>query len=361
MALQGSLRDFSVNEILSLLGTQKKTGCLMLQWNTERAVLFIQEGRIISTRDPGMKTDDSLLRFLRQIHRLSDEQQRGLQAIHKEASRDLEDLLINGRYLEQEELRGYVERQILDDLMRLVRWESGTYRFDPNARWPNSPLARLSMEGALIEAARRVDEQKQFLARFKDPYELIGVRDLPDPDEQLADEERELFGIIDGQHTVAEIVDAAPLSEYEAYEALNRMIDANWIESVGRRDPGIQAPAKPLRARAPVPKLRVFNEVVALGLFIGAVLGMQFASRLVHSVTEAPPPRDDVYVAAQMRDLRYALDLYRQEHGGYPGELQTLVEDDWLAAGQLRPPGYVLRYTLLREGTDYRLELKSIR
>lgn len=78
MALQGSLRDFSVNEILQLLGTQKKTGGLMMQWNTERAVVYIAEGRIISTREPGMKADDSLLRFLRKIHRLSEEQYRGL-------------------------------------------------------------------------------------------------------------------------------------------------------------------------------------------------------------------------------------------------------------------------------------------
>ena len=54
----------------------------------------------------------------------------------------------------------------------------------------------------LIEGARRVDEQKRFVARFKDPYELLGVRDLPDPMSRCRRRE-ELFGIIDGHHTVA--------------------------------------------------------------------------------------------------------------------------------------------------------------
>ena len=243
MALQGNLRDFAATEILQLVGTQKKSGCLSLEWNTEKAVVWVQEGRIVSTRVPGMSKDDPLLNFLRKIHRLSDEQYRGLVTIQKESGRDLEDLLLNGRYLEAGELTMIIERQMLDDLMRIVRWDSGQYRFDPKAKWPNPPVAVLSMEGAMIEAARRGDEQKRFVAVFKDPYQLLGVRDLPDPDEPLAEEEREIFGIIDGQHTVAEIVEAAPLSEYEAYESLQRMLEANWIEFVGRRDPGVVAPA----------------------------------------------------------------------------------------------------------------------
>src|SRR5262249_56507020 len=143
------------------------------------------------------------------------------------------------------------ERQILNDLTRLVRWENGTYRFDPNSKWPGAPLVTLSTEGAMMEAARRVDEQKRFVSVFKDPHQLLGVHDLPDQDEQLSDEEREIFGIVDGQHTVAEVVAAAPLVEYEAYEALHRMLEAHWIEFTGRRDPGlipapvaVPAPAK---------------------------------------------------------------------------------------------------------------------
>src|SRR5262245_15552913 len=201
MALQGNLRDFSVTEILQLLGSQKKTGCLKLEWNTERAQIHVADGRIIGTRSPGMKSDDPLLAFLLKVHRLSDEQRRGLLSIHKESNRDLEDLLVNGRYVEGEELKAYLERQILNDLMRVVRWDSGTYRFEPKIVWSSPPMVRLSMEGALIEAARRGDEQKRFVTRFRNPHDLLGVRDLPDPDEPLSEEEKELFGIIDGQHT----------------------------------------------------------------------------------------------------------------------------------------------------------------
>lgn len=362
MALQGNLRDFSATEILQLLGTQKKTGCLTMEWNTERAMVFVLDGRIVSTRTPGMTADDSLLAFLRKVHRLSDEQYRGILTIQRESKRDLEDLLLNGRYLEADELAGYIERQILDDLMRLVRWENGSYRFDPNNRWPHAPQVRLSIEGALIEAARRVDEQKRFVSVFKDPYQLLGIRDLPDPNEPLSEEERELFGIIDGHHTVQDVVDAASLSEYEAYEALHRMLEAAWIEVVGRREPGDQPAAAAEKAAAAVrhPRRAWWREAVMAALLVAALLGLRQLSQRVDPARQ-PPPAGDVFAAVQLRDVRFALELYRREHLRYPRRMEEMVEGRWLAPEQARFPGSALRYQADAAGAAYRLELQPIR
>jgi len=360
MALQGNLRDFSATEILQLVGGQKKSGCLMLEWNTERAVVWVNEGRIVSTRPPGMTKDDPLLAFLRKAHRLSDEQYRGILTIQKESHRDLEDLLLNGRYLDAQELTVYVERQILDDLMRVVRWDSGTYRFDPNCKWPNPPLVMMSMEGAMIEAARRVDEQKRFVQQFKDPYQLLGVRDLPDPDEPLSEEERELFGIIDGTRTVAEIVEQAPLSEYEAYEALQRMLDSDWVEFVGRRDPGSSAPAPVPVLNESRPNGGIARELVVAAAVIATLLGLRFTSQIVTTRAHAPL-RNDVFAAAQVRDLRYALDLYHRERGNYPRRLDELVEDRWVGRDQVQMSGYLVHYRPVADGQDYTLNLQPDR
>lgn len=359
MALQGNLRDFAATEILQLLGSQKKTGCLLLEWNAERAIVFVSEGRIVSTRRPGMTKDDPLLAFLIGVGRLSDEQYRGILAIQRESSRDLEDLLLNGRYLETEELAGFVERQILDDLMRMTRWENGNYRFDPNQRWPNTPLVRLNIEGALIEAARRIDEQKGFVTIFKDPYQLLGVRDLPDPNEPLSEEEREMFGIIDGQHTVAEVVEAAPLSEYETYEALHRMLVANWIEFVGRKNPGLEAlAAAPQKVRKQ--GLSLVRELALAVLVVAALFGMHWSSRWLPAAT-ANAPDDDVFVTAQVRDMRFALDLYRRERGAYPARLSDLVEDRWLSPAQIRIPGDLVSYRRSGDGQEYHLSVVAER
>ena len=357
MALQGNLNDFTVSEILQLLGTQTKTGCLLMKRDTETVVIYVSDGRIVSTRDPGMRADDPLLAFLRGIHRLSDEQYRGLLTLHRETDRDLEDLLLNGRYMEQEELSSYVERQILETLLRLSHWDSGTYRFDPAIAWKGTRLVRLSTEGVLIEAARRLDESRRFQALFADPNKVLGVRDLPDPEEPISDEERELFGIIDGKHTIAEVTSAAPLTEYETHEALHRMMEAGWVEIGGRRDPGHVATEPPAR---PTP---VQRRALARELFVSAAAMVVVAGLLAggHFVTRAAPADrgpTDVFVATQLRDLRKVLELYQRENGGYPERLEQLVEDRWLSNDGIQVPGHRLRYRREGTGADYRLRLE---
>lgn len=357
MALQGNLRDFSVSEILQLLGTQKKTGCLLLERPGERHALFVLEGRVVSGREPGMRAEDPLLRFLRAIQRFSDEQHRGLLAIHKETGRDLEDLILNGRYLDQDELAGYVERQILDTLLDLSHWETGSYRFDPMMTWKGARLVKLSAEGALIEAARRVDEQKRYRAMFTDPHQLLGVRDLPDPDAQLSEEERELFGIIDGQHTVAQVIAAAPLTEYETQEALHRLIESGWVEFVGRREPGTEETAA--REHSAPARGRILRQVLVGCAVLIAVsagtLGGHMLTRPSSAASEAP----DVFAEAQIRDLRQVLELYRREHGAYPDRLERLVDDDWIAPERLEVGDQRLRYAQADGGRDYRIEIVS--
>jgi len=356
VALQGNLRDFSVSEILQLLGTQKKTGCLLLKRDSESAVLYVSDGRIVSAREPGMRPDDPLFTFLKDIHRLPEEQYRGLMTIHRETGRDLEDLLLNGRYMETEELAGFVERQIIDTLLLISSWEDGTYRFDPALAWKADRLVRLSTEGVLIEAARRLDERKRFRAMFADPHQVLGVRDLPDPEEPLSDEERELFGIIDGKHTLAEVTAAAPLTEYETQEALHRMTEAGWVETVGRRDPGhaaAEAPATP----APIRRRALARELLATATAMMVVAALVVCGHLVTRAAPADHSPSDVFVAAQMRDLRKVLDLYQRENGRYPDRLEQLVDDHWLSANGIEVPGHRLEYRPQAAGANYRLRL----
>ncbi len=361
MAFQGNLRDFGASEILQLLGSQKKTGCLSLDRDGEKAHIYVLEGRIVSTRQSGMAKDDPLLRFLLKAHRLSDEQYRGISTIQRESNRDLEDLLVNGRYLDGEELGGYIERQILDDLMRLLPWNSGTYHFDPHNRWTHAALARLSIEGALIEVARRFDEEKRFAPLSQDTYQLLVVRDLPDSEHQLTEEECEIFGLIDGQHTVADIVQAAPLSEYETYEALHRMLDANLIQVEGRRMPGSAPPPTPAtadagRAAASAPRVVIWKECVLAAVVIGVTSALAFGARSLTPHT-APPTDRDVFATARLNDVRYALELFRREHGQYPRRLDELIDDRWIAPDAVRISGLPLRYASEPDGQQYRLGL----
>lgn len=354
MALSGSLREFALSEILQLLSSQRKTGSLRLTRGGDMRVVYLLEGRIASMRDRGFGDDDPLGRFLRRVHRLSEEQMRGIASIHAESNRDLVDLLLNGRYIEREELAMLYERMVLDVLHDILSWDDGNYSFS-NVSPPESALqVSLSTESMLMEAVRRQDELARYRQKLTDPSIVLGLKELPDPDAPLGEDEKELFGLVDGRHSLGELVGEAPFTDFEAYEALYRLLDAGWIEIQGRRAPDlVDEEVLPIRAGLGATWR---TEGVLAGACIILVLFVQLMSMKTTRPTNASgAPEANVYATLGMRDVRAALEAERARTGRYPGTLEALVDAGWLEKSQLTPAGAALRYGIA--DSAYALEL----
>jgi len=354
MALSGSLREFALSEILQLLSSQRKTGSLRLTRGSDMRVVYLLEGRIASMRDRGFSEEDPLARFLRRVHRLSEEQLRGIASIHAESNRDLVDLLLNGRYIEREELAMLYERMVLDVLHEILAWEDGTYSFS-NVSPPESALSvSLSTESMLMEAVRRTDELRRYRAQLTDPSLVLGLKELPDPDAALGEDEKELFGLVDGRRALGELIHEAPFTDFEAYEALFRLIEAGWIEIQGRRAPELVADEAPAARTAPTTwrTEAMLAGACAMLVLVVQVLAWKSTARPTRS------PGDNVYVGLGVRDVRAALEAERARVGSYPQTLEALVENGWLERAQLTPAGAKLAYAPEGDST-YVLELSA--
>jgi hypothetical protein len=178
----------------------------------------------------------------------------------------------------------------------------------------------------------------------------------------MSEPERELFGLIDGQHTVDDIVRSSAMTEYETFESLHRMLEASWIEIVGRRDPGaVPLPPAPVGPQMRRPEERpVWRELVMAVACVALLLGLRWLSWAAERSATAPPA-GDVFAVANERDLRFGLELYRREKGSYPKHVEDLVEERWIPASRATFPGYTLDYHADPTGASYTLELKPAR
>jgi hypothetical protein len=307
-----------------------------------------------------MGDGDPLASFLRKIHRLSEEQLRGIASIHAESSRDLVDLLLNGRYIEREELAMLYERMVLDEMHDVLGWDDGIYSFS-NVSPPETVLPiSLSTESMLMEAVRRTDEMRRYQVKLSDPGLVLGLRELPDPDAALSEEEKELFGLVDGRRTLGELIQEAPLTDYEAYEALDRLIEAGWIEIQGRREPEAPAVIEMNAARRALGASWRSDLLLATAAI--ALMGlMQVAvwKTVPRPTAIAVAPADDAYASLALDDVRFALELQKTRDGRYPTTLGTLVEAGWLSAGQQAPADFAFAYAPTAGGNDYTLTITS--
>lgn len=359
MSLHGQLRDFSAVEILQLLGSQRKTGCLLLETPNERMKLWLHEGRLVSSRTPAPVGEDAFVRFLLRTRRISEHQLRALTTLQRDTGRDAEDLVHAGRYLSEDDLGALLERMMLDDLSRAVGWDRGTYTFDPAQRWTAPIRVSMNVESGLMEGSRRCDELKRFQTVFTDPYALV-VRNEADPEAvSLGADEDALLAAVDGEHTVEELFAQAPMVAFEAQDALARLLEAGIVRFEGRRTTPARLPAEPtttprLHERGWVHELAVATAVVAL------VITARLCAHAIAATTPAAGA-NDVYAAAAERDLRATIELYARDRGHLPARLSDLSEDRWIEERHLRIPGHRARYRVTEGGADYELVLQPDR
>jgi len=292
-----------------------------MERGAETSVVFVADGRIVSavipasaTRIAGALSEDDPPPLRRAVSRADH---------HPSGERpDLEDLLLTGGIWRP---RTWPPASSARSSTRSSSSPTGN-RFVPlraGDHLERRKLVKLSIEGALIETARRVDERKRQRATFPTPSDPRRARPA-DPDERCRRGERAIRHHRRKTH-LAEILAAAPLTEYETLEALHRMMEATWVEFVGRANPvfGRNARSALVPARE---SWRASGRRAAR-----AAWSWVGGRRAVHEAAGrgARRPRRRLHRRSGSRPPAEARTLSSRQ-GSLSGRLAQLVEDGWV-------------------------------
>src|SRR5574340_1273325 len=152
MALQGTLKDFGIAEILQLIGQQAKSGVLHLRSRDDEIHVGIADGNVVRAEAAGRKARERLGSMLvraelitrEQLDRALDEQKRSL--------RRLGDILVELELVSSARLREMTALQTTETVYQLFRWKSGTYAFEPGeVEWDRETVSPLRAESVLME------------------------------------------------------------------------------------------------------------------------------------------------------------------------------------------------------------------
>ncbi len=377
MALQGSLSDFGIAEILQLIGSQQKTGILHVIGadDADEVHIFFASGRIIRCDVARRDKRDSLGAALLAAEVIDRDQLTAAQKEQKSTLKRVGDLLVEHGALTADVLQDFSDLQTRETLYRLFEWKTGSYAFEgkpPNfARPVGTPI---SSETVLMEGFRMLDEWPLVRARISN-YGLVFriVRSLgdveteadalerilddafsefvePAPDvsrpkgatgtpSNLGRQERRVLQLIDGKRTVAQIIDRSRLGEFETCKALVTLQNEGYIEAARLKKPQEQpGRTRGIDWRAVASRSAV--NVAALGAIVAAVLFMPRSRIEIHRNTQQVA----FEAVERLRTNRIvavaqALEVYRVEMGSYPDSLEKLVAQGFVEGFVLLPPG----------------------
>jgi hypothetical protein len=391
VALRGTLGDFSLADILQLIGLQRKTGVLLLQRGEEQVRVGFENGRVVAAETSLRPPEGRIGQYLLRSGKLTEQRLEAALREQKETLQRLGHLLVEKRWVDRETIRQILTLQVSETVYDLFRWRDGEYDFQPGvtSAWDREFVEPIACDTLLMQGAQMVDEwplieryipsaavvlrpareAARFLATGSEAQEGKGTvyeQDLDfgfipaDPLQEgegglrLGERERIVLRWVDGQRTAGEIAELAGLGSFESFKTLAHLVELKLLETVASEAvaPVSTAPALMRSALA----ARVAAVVVAALAVLGALAAGQALVRAFLPGSRALPlpataassawiartaGLDDVRraeSAVRMARVERGVHVYYLDTSNWPRTLDEVVERGFLPRSLARDP-----------------------
>lgn len=346
MALEGTLQDFALVDILQLVGMQRKTGTLTLARKDETINVLLQDGMVVWASGGDEVFEKTLGRILvRRGHTTAQrwEEARQLQA---RQGQPFVPFLKGAGWVSPQDLERVVQRQVLETIYRALRWREGKYTFVAQSQVDVSrgQIAPVGTETILLEAVRQMDEWPLVEQRLPSLDLMVQRKGRLVDREKVAPESLEVLELVDGTRTAREIAELCDFGEFDAYKSIADLVGDGVVELERRAETtgGVRVAKVPVRIPLKLPS---WLSAAVLGAVTAAALLLQFSFGYdpFYLRSSFPPATQSAVRAWRLNvarsELPQALDLYLLLRGGYPDNLTRLRAEGLLSGNLLDPWG----------------------
>ena len=372
MGLEGTLADFSVTDILQVLGLQKKTGTLTVEGTDDTIVVSLLGGEVVSADAASHGLEESVGTLLVRSGRLTPADLARARETQKETQQGLVHVLVRQNLVSSEVMREALRLQIGRVIFAAFRWTEGRFRFLQEGIIDRlAPLlSPIPAEAFLMDAVQFLDEWPKLEKKipFRDLVyrRATGLEDLRlvlSAEENgegalvVSPPEAEAWKWVDGNRPVGEILERAFLSDIDTYRGLADLQDRNLIAQARLR----AATETQRFQRGPWISARAVG-LWAVFLLIAA-LAVREAPRNPWNITLRSPGQRretaDLLKAVSLGRLaaiERALRVYYDSSGQYPKRVEDLLASGVLTREAITDPyGRPYRYILRPEVGKYSL------
>jgi hypothetical protein len=318
MALEGSLSDFGLADILQLIYFQRKTGVLTLDGRMDRVKLSFIDGNISAAESRRRVDDKRLGKILVKKGLIKEEDLQGALEEHKKTGEKLGNILVKKGVVGKETISEIVNSQITETVIQLFNWKEGTYEFKAQkiAQDREMPFS-LDTQHLLMEGLRIVDEWSAIKGKIT-PEMLFKVKE--ESPVGLSDEEETIFRYVDGENDVGTIVDISGKDNFEVSKTLLALLERGIIEI--EEEVPVVATGERTGERKQSPLL---NILVPAAIFLSLVLSLSVVA------FKRGGPSKEFRAAAAVEELRHKVETYRLKNSTYPVSLDAITHksDPW--------------------------------
>ena len=128
--LKGSLDEYSLDDLFSLIALRSQSGRLVITNNTQVMTAVFENGHLFQLQSNEIPFDNRLGTMLLRGGFITESQLKDALARNKRTEQPLGYILINAGYINQDKLRGPVKLQMEECIHKLFSWKQGTFVFE---------------------------------------------------------------------------------------------------------------------------------------------------------------------------------------------------------------------------------------
>src|SRR4051812_18894232 len=369
MALEGTLKDFSLADIFQLIGLQRKTGVLTLRAKDDTVTVTFLDGKVVGADSLSHRLENRLGHVLIRSELLTQDQLNRALEIQKETLQRLGFILVHYGIISVDALKQALQLQIMQIVFRLFRWKDGDYHFsqETTIEYDRDYVVPVSAESILMEGARMIDEWPIIEKRIRS-YDMVFRKKLTDQeivvvgaeeaDEvdfdgdstsirrrrqlvsdkiRISREEKVIYDLVDGTMTVRDVMEMSKFSEFDTAKALYELLTRDLIEEVRG-----SAAAEVLAAQAtPLDETDVAETPVPLPLVaVLAMLAILSLATSFRNPLNSLNPLGPAQRSSSVEETRKAISIQRISQIGEAVEAYNLVNGHLPARLQELTPVY---------------------
>ena len=288
-AMQGSLAQIQLPEILQFLSMGKGSGLLTLSRGGLEIVLHVRNGRIVNSSSIERQRRLGELLVQRGILRRSTLAEVLKLQRSVESDKRLGQILVDRDIVKEQTIREVLRLQIEEEIWNLFSWEDGEFKFEHvDASKIGEPLVEIDIEPLILEGTRRQDEWKKIQKMFPNDGVVLTVKKLDDSfkrDIKLTPTEWRVLSQVNGHFSIRAVINRAAMGRFETYSILYNCLRKGLVI--------IKPPSTALRpvempaAEAPKPVIEDVSSVRKAGAGIFSIF-----SGAARKVTGSGEPMD---------------------------------------------------------------------
>lgn len=229
MALSGSFISMSPSDLFQMLAWGSQTGLLTCTRDNDRRHVFLEDGDVVGVSSSRFK--DRFGAMLLRLGHITNEQFNDIFDQQATNGRPLGELFMSKNLLSEETLQKVLNFQAEELIYDLLAWNSGDFSFDERSLIDQEKrLQPVEIANLLLEGARRMDEINRLRNEFDDQDAVYKVsKDIDFTELELDRPQQTLVNMLMTPLSLSEIFRMVNESEYDIYNALNKLIAGKLI------------------------------------------------------------------------------------------------------------------------------------